>query len=1224
MTESPRLSPMPRRMRDSSVAPSQGDSPISATPTSAFLRRLPLSPAVASSASSYESPTIPSTLSSTLQDSDLVSPRSISSNPYAKLSSATPQSPSISVARSSSTGRSLKEKTGGFLSRLFSSRSKSRERDRGREKDRVRDHPRETSLSSKGSIPSIDNVRFQHVKAVDARTSTKKLISPSNNDFAVMFPSMVRPKDDVPASADTGFKVYTVTVHSFNDTKHVKISESDDGFMVRFEIYKAFQIPASQMSGCFSMYNSKEFHSNNSDLSDDDLFQLCRQTHIPDLILIPTTGRQSETYPKVPQPTKATNEESIGQDPARSTAEHENTPPLPLSPPPPPIVSKKPKPSLHISTSVAPNPVNISETSHNLPVKRVMVETPMTASPSALVGGDPRPRANSSSSQVKFLEDDLKSAESLGTSPVMARRPKRIGTVAKSRLSKQAPIANGIVIQKDVSSSNLGQKDIRSGVSMPRTNRNTNPPALPPVAATMPRSLLPLPPNTTAITSSSKDFIPVAVSSRHMLRHSNAYDDLRQGVPEFGDRPSAPTIVQNLNNFFPSIVVDEKEAAEFSISRSSTSSGENSLSRVGGATSAANSLSGIKIRDGSLLVSKDTVRIMRENSERSVASATSSLGRLAGPSKLGLMSADSADGEEFKEEVTSVVVPGSLRDTHALEVGSPTFSFDYLQNTTLDRSAYATVDRPEAGLDRVPTSSVMSLWRTRADEIAIKRNVTDVWKEKVAGLGSGGLFLSLDAKAIQKPSEGLSPTSEGISPTKSFESDTSQDTDGISPSEEKEEPLHDELLPPLISRRTKRHTWKGFVPQPGVPDDEQLVPYNGEDNLPRQQTSSPVQDELMESSFDNIAIVPPAAEVDVIDHHHHEPHPRSTIDELKAASSAEPSHIKFWKGKMIGQGSFGAVYFGVNIATSELIAVKQVALVPLKKTRGGGGKPYAPLPPSRINKMVDALSVEISLLRELSHDNVVRYLGFDVVENVVSVFLEYVDGGSLATMISRYGRFDYALAQSVTHQVLSGLEYLHDRCIIHRDIKGANILVNRLGVAKIADFGISKKNEYKYQTNSRMSMQGTVYWMAPEVMANKGGYSAKVDIWSLGCVVYEMLQGHAPWKDLNEMQIMWKVGMEHATPPVPASLREDAKEFLERCFVIEPEDRPTATELFSCEFQRVDYLEFNFEEWWNRVESQRLAREAAEEAEEDDDDDEDDDNDSDSFDEMGDSDDSQD
>ncbi|KAJ3249066.1 hypothetical protein HDU77_007884 [Chytriomyces hyalinus] len=1039
---------------------------------------------------------------------------------------------------------------------------------------------------------------------------------------------MVRPKEDVPASADPGFKVYTVTVHSFNDTKHVKISESDDGFMVRFEIYKAFQIPASQMSGCFSMYNSKEFHSNNSDLSDDDLFQLCRQTHIPDLILIPTTGRQSETYPKIPQPTKATNEESKGQDPARSTAEHENTPPLPLSPPPPPIVSKKPKPSLHISTSVAPNPVNISETSHNLPVKRVMVETPMTASPSALVGGDPRPRANSSSSQVKFLEDDLKSADSLGTSPVMARRPKRMGTVAKSRLSKQAPIANGIVIQKDVSSSNLGQKDIRSGVSMPRTNRNTNPPALPPVAATMPRSLLPLPPNTTAITSSSKDFIPVAVSSRHMLRHSNAYDDLRHGVPEFGDRPSAPTIVQNLNNFFPSIVVDEKEAAEFSISRSSTSSGENSLSRVGGATSAANSLSGIKIRDGSLLVSKDTVRIMRENSERSVASATSSLGRLAGPSKLGLMSADSADGEEFKEEVSSVVVPGSLRDTHALEVGSPTFSFDYLQNTTLDRSAYATVDRPEAGLDRVPTSSVMSLWRTRADEIAIKRNVTDVWKEKVAGLGSGGLFLSLDAKAIQKPSEGLSPTSEGISPTKSFESDTSQDTDGISPSEEKEEPLHDELLPPLISRRTKRHTWKGFVPQPGVPDDEQLVPYNGEDNLPRQQTSSPVQDEHMESSFDNIAIVPPAAEVDVIDHHHHEPHPRSTIDELKAASSAEPSHIKFWKGKMIGQGSFGAVYFGVNIATSELIAVKQVALVPLKKTRGGGGKPYAPLPPSRINKMVDALSVEISLLRELSHDNVVRYLGFDVVENVVSVFLEYVDGGSLATMISRYGRFDYALAQSVTHQVLSGLEYLHDRCIIHRDIKGANILVNRLGVAKIADFGISKKNEYKYQTNSRMSMQGTVYWMAPEVMANKGGYSAKVDIWSLGCVVYEMLQGHAPWKDLNEMQIMWKVGMEHATPPVPASLREDAKEFLERCFVIEPEDRPTATELFSCEFQRVDYLEFNFEEWWNRVESQRLAREAAEEAEEDDDDDEDDedddDNDSDSFDEMGDSDGSQD
>ncbi|KAI8615047.1 MEK kinase, partial [Chytriomyces sp. MP71] len=280
----------------------------------------------------------------------------------------------------------------------------------------------------------------------------------------------------------------------------------------------------------------------------------------------------------------------------------------------------------------------------------------------------------------------------------------------------------------------------------------------------------------------------------------------------------------------------------------------------------------------------------------------------------------------------------------------------------------------------------------------------------------------------------------------------------------------------------------------------------------------------------------------------------------------------FCRGNMIGQGSFGAVYFGVNLATNELIAVKQVQLVPLKAKHG------KPSPSSsRVQKMVEALSVEISLLRELSHEHVVRYLGFDVVDHVVSVFLEYVDGGSLASMLSRYGRFEYGLAQSVTNQMLSGLEYLHDRCIIHRDIKGANILVNKLGVVKIADFGISKKNEYKYQTNSRMSVQGTVFWMAPEVMTNKGGgYSAKVDIWSLGCVVYEMLQGHHPWQNLNEMQIMWKVGMEKAAPPVPDNCREDAKEFLARCFVVEPESRPTARELFSCIFPSVDPAEFDF------------------------------------------------
>jgi serine/threonine protein kinase len=111
-------------------------------------------------------------------------------------------------------------------------------------------------------------------------------------------------------------------------------------------------------------------------------------------------------------------------------------------------------------------------------------------------------------------------------------------------------------------------------------------------------------------------------------------------------------------------------------------------------------------------------------------------------------------------------------------------------------------------------------------------------------------------------------------------------------------------------------------------------------------------------------------------------------------------------------------------------------------------------------------------------------------------------------------------------------------------------LVDKTGCAKIADFGISKKSDYNlaYAYNSRMSLQGSVFWMAPEVIKGKG-YSAKVDIWSLGCVALEMLSGSHPWTKFNEMQALWRLGKENS-PPVPQDLPEMAKEFLESCFIM--------------------------------------------------------------------------
>lgn len=142
----------------------------------------------------------------------------------------------------------------------------------------------------------------------------------------------------------------------------------------------------------------------------------------------------------------------------------------------------------------------------------------------------------------------------------------------------------------------------------------------------------------------------------------------------------------------------------------------------------------------------------------------------------------------------------------------------------------------------------------------------------------------------------------------------------------------------------------------------------------------------------------------------------------------------------------------------------------------------------------------------------------------MNIFLEYVPGGSVTALLNNYGAFEETLTKNFVRQILTGLEYLHDRDIIHRDIKGANILVDNKGGIKISDFGISKKvsNETGGKAAHRASLQGSVFWMAPEVV-KQTGHTRAADIWSVGCVIVEMLTGEHPWAQLNQMQAMFKV-----------------------------------------------------------------------------------------------------
>lgn len=273
-------------------------------------------------------------------------------------------------------------------------------------------------------------------------------------------------------------------------------------------------------------------------------------------------------------------------------------------------------------------------------------------------------------------------------------------------------------------------------------------------------------------------------------------------------------------------------------------------------------------------------------------------------------------------------------------------------------------------------------------------------------------------------------------------------------------------------------------------------------------------------------------------------------------------NIKWMKGALIGQGSFGSVYLALHAITGELMAVKQVEMPSDTGSQIDNKK----------KGMVDALKREIGLLKELQHPNIVQYLGSSSDDDHLNIFLEYVPGGSVAAMLNSYGPLREPLIRNFVRQTLTGLAYLHGREIIHRDIKGANVLVDNKGGIKISDFGISKRVEASSLLNSggaghhhRPSLQGSVFWMAPEVV-KQTSYTRKADIWSLGCLVVEMFTGTHPYPDSSQLQAIFKIGNSKASPNMPEQASEEAKTFLEQTFELDHNKRPSADELLLSPF----------------------------------------------------------
>lgn len=266
----------------------------------------------------------------------------------------------------------------------------------------------------------------------------------------------------------------------------------------------------------------------------------------------------------------------------------------------------------------------------------------------------------------------------------------------------------------------------------------------------------------------------------------------------------------------------------------------------------------------------------------------------------------------------------------------------------------------------------------------------------------------------------------------------------------------------------------------------------------------------------------------------------------------------YWqKGQIIGEGAFGKVFLAINLIDKFFMAVKQIKIT---------------TPQMKENTMS-----EILLMKDLSHENIVRYLGveFDDKEQLLYIFMELVQGGSLLHLLEKFDSFSESLVRYYTKQMLEGLRYLHDKRIIHRDIKAANILISTEGVAKLADFGHSKRiNEDSIAFSS--GLKGTPLWMAPEVLKGKKQNEFS-DIWSLGCVIIEMSTGKPPWSEILEqnsnahpMRIMNIISKQKGHPKYPDNFSNEGKDFLRLCF----EMKTSVSELLKHPFVKED-LSFN-------------------------------------------------